>query len=146
MAKGEGSALTTGTKPPTATQRYLKTDTVASFILVNGMVIAAIAFVALHFAVANMKNMEARGRTRDILRATEQSLTEMEKTVRNLQYFHSSVNAATQEQPSVIGGVQKLLTGNAPLTSLLWVTDKGVWRMQDMRSMTERTAYDPALS
>lgn len=144
MAKGEGSALTTDKTSQTVSQRYLKTDTVASFILVNGMVIAAIAFVALHFAVGNMKTLEARSRTRDILRATEQSLTEMEKTVRNLQYFHSSVNASTQEQPSVIGGVQKLLTGNAPLTALLWATDKGIWRQQDMRSMTERTAYDAA--
>ncbi|HYD19336.1 MAG TPA: PAS domain-containing sensor histidine kinase [Patescibacteria group bacterium] len=144
--QGEGSALKTKTTSTAAVpQRFLKTDTVASFILVNGMVIAAIVFIALHFAMTSMRASEARNRTRDILRATEQSLTEMEKTVRTLQYFHASINAATQEQASVLGGVQKLLTGNAPLTSLLWVTDKGIWRQQDIQGMTERTAYNPAL-
>lgn len=132
-------------KTPKEAKGYLKTDTVASFILVNGIVIAVIAFVVLHFAMSNMKALEARNRTRDILHATEQSLTEMEKTVHSLKFFYSSINTADPQQTSLVGNVQKLLTGNAPMTALLWTTDKGVWRHLDLRNMTERAVFDPSL-
>ncbi len=131
--------------PPQARKGYLKTDTVSSFIFVNGIVIAAITFVVLHFAMANMRALEARNLTRDILRATEQSLLEMEKTVKTLQYFYSTVNVADQSQSSVISRVQKLLTGGAPLTSTLWTTDNGVWHQEDIQTMMQRDAYDPAV-
>jgi len=124
---------------------YLKTDTVSSFILVNGIVIAAITFVVLHFAMANMRALEARNLTRDILRATESSLLDMEKTVHTLQLFYSSVNLADQQQAPMVTRVQKLLTGGAPLSSTLWATDTGVWHQEDIQAMTQHDAYDASL-
>lgn len=134
-----------GKTPKEGSRGLMKTDTVASFILVNGIVIAIIAFVVLHFSMAKLSALEARNRTRDILRATEQSLTEMEKTLHSLQFFYSSINPADTQQASLVGNVQKLLTGNAPIQALLWTSDRGMWRYLDMRTMTERTAFDPSL-
>ena len=124
---------------------YLKSGSTASFILLNGLVIATIAFVVLHFSMAYLKALDARNTTRDIFHATEQSLSETEKTVHSLQYFYSSVNIEDTTQASVAQRVQQVLTGDARLSAVVWTTDKNVWHQNDIASMTEHPAFDPAL-
>jgi PAS domain S-box-containing protein len=119
---------------------------VASFILVNGLVVAVIAFIALHFLMQSLRQEEARNMTRDILRATEQSLSDNEKTVHSLEYLYATINPGNeQETVALTDRVQKLLTGGSAVSGVLWTTDSGIWRQEDVhRSDAHRTAYDPA--
>jgi PAS domain S-box-containing protein len=126
-------------------QKTLKTGTAASFILLNGLVVAAIAFVMLHFAMADLKDYEARTMTRDIKNATEQSLADTEKSVRALQAFYTSVNISDTNQAAVMQRVQQLLSGDARFSAVLWTTDKGVWHQIDIEKLAEHAAYDPSL-
>ncbi len=124
---------------------YLRSGSTASFILLNGIVIATIAFVVLHFAVAYLKGLDARNTTRDIFHATEQSLSETEKAVHDLQYFYSQINIDDTSQANVTQSMQKVLTGDARLNAVLWATDKGVWHQNDISTMTVHPAYDKGL-
>lgn len=124
---------------------YLRSGSTASFILLNGLVIATIAFVVLHFSMAYLKGLDARNMTRDIFHATEQSLSETEKTLHSLQYFYSSINMDDASQAPVAQRMQQVITGDARLNAVLWTTDKGVWHQNDIAGMTEHAAYDAAL-
>lgn len=124
---------------------YLKSGSTASFILLNGIVIATIAFVVLHFSMDYLKRLDARNTTRDIFQATEQSLTETEKTIHSLQYFYSQINIDDTTQAPVTQRMQQVLTGDARLNAVLWATDKGVWHQSDIAAMTEHPAYDKSL-
>ncbi|MBI1216033.1 MAG: PAS domain S-box protein [Alphaproteobacteria bacterium] len=117
---------------------------VASFILVNGLVVAVIAFIVLHFLMQSLAQEEARNMTRDILRATEQSLSENEKTVHSLEYLYATINPGNEEETlALTDRVQKLLTGGSAISGVLWVTDRGIWRQENVRGMAaHRTSYD----
>lgn len=115
-------------------------------ILVNGLIVAVILFAALHLTLADMKTVEARKVTRDILHEIEQSLTGIEKTVRTLGYFYSSVSSPDSEEAlAVTQGMQKLLTEDQQLSGFLWATDGDVWHQEDLRQRTEHNVYRPSL-
>ncbi len=122
---------------------YFKSGTAASFVLLNGLVVAAVVFVLLHFTMGDLKSLETKNMTRDIMRATEQAMLDTEKTVLSLKDFYSTVNINDTNQQAASLRLQQILADNARFKGVLWTTDRGDWRQDDMVKLTSRTAFDP---
>jgi PAS domain S-box-containing protein len=117
---------------------------VSLFVFINGFVVAAIVFAFLFRETGNQNTVEARNLTRDIVRITEESLSDTEKTVRSLTYFYSTMRRESDDaEGSVNHNAQKLLIGESMPTSVLWVTEKGGYHQESFIGKEERNAYDP---
>ena len=68
-----------------------------SFVLMNGLVLAAVVFVILHFTVGDMKAQDMRRISRDIVRMAEESVRRSEKTVHALSQFYAALGGDRQD-------------------------------------------------
>lgn len=123
---------------------YRKPGTVTSFILINGFILAVVCFSVLFLSVGNQQEDEARSVTRDLLRNTEQSIADMEKTARGLGYFYASLSNL-QDSSQVSTNVQQLLADDSQILGLLWTTQQGAWQQQDIIHKMDHSSFDPTL-
>ncbi len=112
-----------------------------SFVLINGLVLAALVFVVLHFTIGDMKAQELRRISRDIVRIGEDSVRRSEKMVSTLAHFYATLEQGRQDDERVTQSVQHLLTDGAPLDAILWTTDSDVWYQEDIQNKTRYQMY-----
>lgn len=117
-----------------------------SFVLVNGLVLAAVVFVILHFTIGDMKAQDMRRISRDIVRMAEDSVRRSEKTVHALSQFYAALDDEKQQDGVRIAqSVQQLLTEGGDLDIILWASNNDVWLQEDIVNKTRQRAYHPAL-
>ncbi len=116
-----------------------------SFVLMNGLVLAAVVFVILHFTVGDMKAQDMRRISRDIVRMAEESVRRSEKTVHALSQFYAALGNDRQDGVRMAQSVQQLLTEGADLDAILWATSNGVWYQEDIQNKTRYQAFNPNL-
>lgn len=112
-----------------------------SFVLINGLVLAAVVFVILHFTIGDMKAQELRRISRDIVRIGEDSVRRSEKMVSTLGHFYATLEQGRQDDERIAQSVQHLLTDGAPLDAILWTTDSDVWYQEDIQNKTRYQMY-----
>lgn len=103
----------------------------AIFILMNGVIIAAVTLVLLHFATGNLQTIETRKATQGLLQATEKSIEEMEQTVKSLAYFHTTLDKAAGENTDIREALRQMFPHDVQPDSLLWTTANGVRHWTD---------------
>lgn len=121
---------------------FRKTGTLTSFIFINGCIFSVITLALLFFTVGDQRGIEARTITRDLLRTTETSIADMEKTVRGLGYFYSALNTRIEGDTRITENVQRLLADDTQLLGILWATEKGVWQQRDMVHNMDHSSYE----
>lgn len=109
------------------------------FVLVNGLVISAIVFVILNFMTGDLKIVDARNMTRDILRATEQSMASFEKTVKSLGQFYAAQDDVSVEDTQYI---RRAFVDDRQVEGFLWTTSNGQWVYDDVYSGKVYRAYN----
>ena len=112
-----------------------------SFVLINGLVLAALVFVILHFTIGDMKAQELRRISRDIVRMGEDSVRRSEKMVSTLGHFYATLEQGRQDDERIAQSVQHLLTDGAALDAILWTTDSDVWYQEDIQNKTRYQMY-----
>lgn len=116
-----------------------------SFVFVNGLVLAAVVFVILHFTTGDMKAQELRRISRDVVRMAEDSVLRNEKTITTLSHFYATLENGRQEGERITQSVQQLLTDGAALDAILWATDGNVWYQEDIQNKTRFQSYSANL-
>lgn len=121
-----------------------KLSAVTLFVLLNGMIVAFIAFVLLHFKTQEMRLHFARQETKDLSQQIEQSVDALEKNVKALTLFYSSVVVGTDFEENVASNIKQILQDNEKIHGLLWTTAKGVWLHENLFNDVHATRYDAA--
>jgi len=112
-----------------------------SFVFMNGLIVALVIFVILHFSVGDMRAQEMRRLTREVVRTTEEAVKQNEKTVASLAQFYAAVRDHDNQETYIAESVQKLLTEGAPLDSILWASSDNTWYQEDIQNKTRQQIY-----
>jgi PAS domain S-box-containing protein len=116
-----------------------------SFVLINGLVLAAISFMALYLTVGDLRAQEMRRVTRDILRMTENAVQETEKSVTSLAHFYGAISVQRDGGGNLVAPVfQQGMAEETSINKLLWVTDTGIWHFEDILKKTHTDEYQAA--
>ena len=112
-----------------------------SFVFMNGLVLAAVVFVILHFTIGDMKAQDMRRISRDIVRMAEDAVRSNEKAVSTLSHFYATLEQDRLDDGRIAQSVQQLLTEAASLDAILWATDADVWYQEDIQNKTRYQMY-----
>lgn len=125
---------------------YQNMGTVASFIFINGLVIASLIFVVLHFKTTELKRIDAQNMTRDIFHETKQSIETTKNNVNALGRYYAAGPLERQNNVSTMQDVRRLLVEGNHITSFVWATEKGFWHQENIQNkdINENQIYNPA--
>lgn len=126
---------------PVSSGSGVRTGMATSFVFMNGLIVALVIFVILHFTVGDMRAQEMRRLTREIVRTTEEAVKQNEKTVASLAQFYAAVRDHDNQETYIAESVQKLLTEGAPLDSILWASSDNTWYQEDIQNKTRQHIY-----
>lgn len=118
-----------------------KLATVTAFVLLNGIVLATLAFFMVRLSVDDMKRIDAQASTRDVIRSAEVSLKEFEKTVGALSATYLSAQGAPAQ-----AAVLKALAGYGADAGVVWMTEDGVWKFDAATGGQSYETYNAAAS
>ncbi len=96
-----------------------KPTTMSMFILVNGIVIAAIAFVVLHHITNNQRMLEAHNATYGVIRNAEKTFNMIDKQMRRFARVFVEYNGIPFPSNTFGKGVDEVVFNN-----IIWVTAK----------------------
>jgi len=110
--------------------------------LVNGMLISIIGFVGLYILVGDLKENESANITRDISSTTQQTIRNLEKHIRTLNYFFWE-NQSILDSKKLDVLLSTMHADDKKITPMVWANTRGDWYYFNPETSARKLSYNP---
>lgn len=127
-------------------------STVTIFIVLNGFILATLAFLLVRLTTNDMKMMDAVAATRDISQMTEQVAGDIQRKSTILASLYAAYDAGKLDEATLRAKTNQISMGPAATGTLpdgsgyVWMTDKGHWQFDSLSPQTASLkSFDPLI-